>query len=74
MERSVRPATKEDMPQILKIYEYYVLNTVISFLIKPPPLEYLVSRYEASLERNLPYLVAVEQSQGEEKIIGYTVS
>jgi L-amino acid N-acyltransferase YncA len=70
MSIKIRSATVEDLPQIQPIFEYYVLNTVVSFLVQKPPPDYIRSRYEASKERNLPYLVAEDSSSG--KIVGYS--
>ena len=74
MSLKVRPATKQDLPQVRDIYEYYVLNTVISFLSQAPPLDYVTSRYEESIARRLPYLVAVDDSSEEESVLAYAVS
>lgn len=54
----IRPASESDVAQIHSIYDYYVLNTVAALLINKPPLEYVKSRFEATRERGLPYLVA----------------
>jgi L-amino acid N-acyltransferase YncA len=72
MATHIRPASDDDIAQIHSIYEYYVLNTVVSFLIKKPPLDYIESRFKASRERGLPYLVARKDvSDGAPQIIGY---
>jgi len=68
---TIRPATEADLPQVREIFEYYVLNTVVSFLINTPPLSYITRRYKDTIERNLPYLVAVQSSSGFEKAVGY---
>jgi len=68
---TIRPATEADLPQIREIFEHYVLNTVVSFLIQRPPLSYITRRYEDTIERNLPYLVAVQSTSGSEKVVGY---
>jgi len=48
------------------------LNTVVSFLIKHPPPEYIRSRFEASKGRGLPYLVAeVETSENRSQVAGF---
>ena len=69
MSTTVRSATADDLSQILSIFEYYVLNTVVSFLVQKPPQGYVESRYQESKDRNLPYLVAIEENSG--NIIGY---
>lgn len=70
MSFNIRSATVEDLPQVQSIFEYYVLNTVVSFLVQKPPADYIKSRYQDSTSRNLPYLVAVEKGSG--KVLGYT--
>lgn len=67
----MRQATQSDLPQVRQIFNHYVLNTVVSFLVQPPPPDYIRSRFESSLERNLPYLVAVDSSDGGETVVGY---
>jgi len=67
----IRKATEQDLIQIRDIFEYYVLNTVVSFLIQTPPMSYIRSRYDDTIDRNLPYLVAVQSDSGSEKIVGY---
>jgi phosphinothricin acetyltransferase len=69
MSIAVRPAESADTEQIKPIFDYYVLNTVLSFLTQKPPEEYVRSRYEASKQRQLPYLVAVEAESA--KVVGY---
>lgn len=66
---TVRPATEADLPQIQQIFEYYVLNTVVSFLVQKPPSDYIASRYRDSIGRGLPYLVAVDGYGG---VLGYS--
>ena len=70
MSIEIRPATPEDLAQVQEIFEHYVLNTVVSFLVQKPPSGYIESRYRISVERNLPYLAAVES--GTEKVVGFT--
>lgn len=73
MAPTIRPAHPSDLPQIHQIFAWYVANTVISFLVNPPPLSYVSSRYHSTLEQNMPYLVAIESSPGEsDRLIGYT--
>ncbi|PGH18354.1 hypothetical protein AJ79_00420 [Helicocarpus griseus UAMH5409] len=76
----VRPATESDIPQIHSIYTHYSLNTVVTFLINTPPLSYTARKFDTAQERGLPFLVAVEQAEGEngsakantpDKICGY---
>ena len=68
----VRHARESDLLQIHAIFEHYVANTVMSFLTKKLPLDYVQSRYETSIERGLPYIVAEQRLPGNEsKIVGY---
>ncbi|KIX04166.1 uncharacterized protein Z518_07720 [Rhinocladiella mackenziei CBS 650.93] len=65
----VRPATESDLSQIRDIFEYYVLNTVVSFLTQKPPPDYIATRFRETTKRNLPYLVAVDD---EDRVVGYS--
>jgi phosphinothricin acetyltransferase len=38
-EVSIRPATRDDLPRINEIYNYYVINTPITFEIEPVTVE-----------------------------------
>ncbi|KEF55179.1 uncharacterized protein A1O9_08833 [Exophiala aquamarina CBS 119918] len=69
----VRPATESDLHQVRDIFEHYVLNTVVSFLTQKPSLDYIATRYRDSMSRQLPYLVAVDESQ-DGKVVGYACS
>ncbi|KIW25711.1 uncharacterized protein PV07_08867 [Cladophialophora immunda] len=69
---TVRPATEDDLPQIRAIFEHYVLNTVVSFLVQQPPPNYVASRFEDSRARQLPYLVAVNDDDDHQgRVVGY---
>ena len=73
MAPTVRAAKLEDIPEIHSIYTHYVLNTVISLLIHPPSISYIEERFNATLEQNMPYLVAVDDDlPAGSRIIGYT--
>lgn len=56
---AIRPGTSTDLNAIHKIYTYYVLNSAATFLVHAPDIDFLKKGYEASISRNLPYLVAV---------------
>ena len=72
MATRIRPASEGDLDQIHSIYDYYVLNTVVPFLINKPPIDYIKSRFEASRERGLPYLVAQKNvSDSTSQVVGY---
>ena len=68
---TIRQATRDDLPHVRDIYAFYVEKTVVSFLVNSPSLDYVSSRYEDSIERKLPYLVAVDGTSGSEVIVGY---
>lgn len=65
---TIRPAEAQDIPKIWEIFNHYVMNTSVSFLVKSPTQSYIQSRYQASKDQGLPYLIAVES----DKIVGYT--
>ncbi len=50
-------ATKEDGPELLSIYKYYVENSKVTFEIEPPTLEEFLSRMEV-VQKKFPYFVA----------------
>lgn len=62
----IRPVTLDDAAKILKIYEYYVLNTAISFEYTVPELEEFKERI-AKISAKYPYYAAVI----DDKIVGY---
>ena len=65
----IRDATAEDIPQVWQIYQHYVLHSVVSFLVNPPPVTYIQSRFiSVTRDQKLPYLVA----ESEAKIVGYS--
>lgn len=64
----VRPATPEDMDQVLSIYAYYVTRTAASFEEEVPSVAEMRRRRDEVVARNLPYLVAEEDGE----VLGYT--
>ena len=62
----IRPASVDDTDAILSIYEYYVLNTAISFEYKVPDISEFKQRIETISEK-YPYYIAVIDN----KIVGY---
>ncbi len=64
----IRPATEEDMSQILGIYTYYVTRSCASFEEEVPALAEMQRRRAETLRRGLPYLVAEDQGE----VVGYT--
>lgn len=65
-EISLREVTPDDAEELLKIYEYYVLSTAITFEYDVPSTDEFRRRIEHTLER-YPYIAAVEDG----KIVGY---
>ncbi|OJX79363.1 GNAT family N-acetyltransferase [Magnetospirillum sp. 64-120] len=64
----IRPATPDDMDQVLSIYSYYVTRTAASFEEEVPSLAEMRRRRDEVEARNLPYLVAEEDGE----VLGYT--
>lgn len=62
----IRAAKMSDAEDILKVYEYYVKETAISFEYDVPSLEEFKGRMVKTLE-NYPYFVAV----GKNGVMGY---
>lgn len=67
---AIRPATEQDIIQVRDIFSFYVLNTTISFMLDDPPLNYMIQRFKSTIERDLPYLVAVD-SDNDTHVLGY---
>ncbi len=63
---NIKDVSIDDADELLKIYEYYVLNTAITFEIKVPTLEEFKERI-INITKNYPYLILKENN----KIIGY---
>jgi L-amino acid N-acyltransferase YncA len=70
MDFNIRVATVQDTQELLNIYEYYVLNTAISFEYEVPTVEEFKTRIENTLLK-YPYLVAESNSENKNEIIGY---
>ncbi|KAG4097452.1 Sortase and related acyltransferase [Neocallimastix lanati (nom. inval.)] len=62
----IRKAELNDAEAILKVYEYYVLKTAISFEYDVPTVEEFRSRMERTLKK-YPYIVA----EMDNEIVGY---
>lgn len=65
----VRDVNICDANSLLKIYEYYVLNTAITFEVIPPSLDEFKNRIE-KISKNYPYICILEDG----KIVGYAYS
>lgn len=70
-EAIIRPATREDLPRLTEIYNYYVINTPITFDLEPFTVEARTPWFEEHSERGRHRLVvAVEDGI----VIGYASS
>ncbi len=64
----IRDAKISDAADLLKIYEYYVIDTAITFEYDVPSVEEFTQRIE-TVTKDFPYIVAVDSKT--EKILGY---
>ena len=62
----IREATSSDAASIADIYNYYILNTVITFELDPITPQEIIKRMEKHKETG-PYLVSEEEGE----VIGY---
>lgn len=60
-------ATIEDFEQIVKIYNYYIKNSVITFEEETISSQDMIERFEKIKKTKLPWIVAKENN----KILGY---
>ena len=65
----VRPATHDDLPGILEIYNEAVRNTTATYDYEPRTLEHRIAWFEDHLRNNLPVFVAVND---ERRVAGWT--
>jgi phosphinothricin acetyltransferase len=66
---TLRPATPEDIPSVCEIHKYYVVNTVITFVVEPVSVETHTETLKKVQAQNLPYIVAVSENAN---IVGYS--
>jgi len=66
---NVRPATREDLPGILEIYNEAVLNTTASYDYEPRTLEHRIAWFEDHVKSNLPVFVAVNDAG---RVVGWS--
>ena len=57
----VRPATHDDLPGILEIYNEAVANTTASYDYDPRTLEHRIAWFEDHVKNDLPVFVAVNE-------------
>ena len=67
----IRPSTDADLPAITAIYGHHVRTGTGTFEVDPPSLEDMRGRRADVLTKGLPWLVAVQNEQAVEKVVGY---
>ena len=65
----VRPATRDDLPGILEIYNEAVVNTTASYDYDPRTLEHRIAWFEDHVKHNLPVFVAVNEAG---RVVGWS--
>src|SRR5256714_6290087 len=65
----IRPAERDDLPQILEIYNEAVLNTTASYDYEPRTMEHRIAWYEDHLKSNYPVFVAENEGK---RIVGWS--
>ncbi|MCI0538294.1 MAG: N-acetyltransferase family protein [Verrucomicrobiales bacterium] len=65
----IRPATPDDLPAILDIYNEAVLNTTASYDYAPRTLDHRIAWFEEHAKHNYPIFVA---SNNEGRVIGWS--
>lgn len=66
---NVRPATRDDLPGILEIYNEAVLNTTATYDYEPRTLEHRLAWFEDHERHNYPVFVAVNDAG---RVIGWS--
>ena len=66
---NVRPATRDDLPGILEIYNEAVLNTTATYDYEPRTLEHRIAWFEDHEKHNYPVFVAVNESG---RVVGWS--
>jgi L-amino acid N-acyltransferase YncA len=67
---AIRPAARDDLPQILEIYNEAVANTTASYDYEPRTLEHRTRWFEDHLKHDYPVVVAVSQ-QDPSRVLGW---
>ncbi|KDR83233.1 hypothetical protein GALMADRAFT_113445 [Galerina marginata CBS 339.88] len=68
MDPLLRDATKDDLPQIVDIMNYYIKNTTISLRTEVIQVPTYVGTFDAVREQRLPFFVAEKGG----KVVGFT--
>ncbi len=63
----IRQASTIDAGSITNIYNYYISNTIVTFMEDPIPVAEIIAGIETANANQLPYLVAEKDNQ----ILGY---
>jgi len=63
----LRAADDDDLPAIQAIYAHHVLHGLGTFEETPPPLDEMTRRWRATVDQDMPWLVAVEDG----RVMGY---
>lgn len=66
---NIRPATCEDLPGILEIYNEAVVNTTATYDYEPRTLEQRMAWFEDHVKNNYPVFVAVND---EHRVVGWS--
>lgn len=66
----IREATETDLPDIQEIYNYYVMNSVVTFDEKKMTLASWKKKFEYLGKLGMPFIVAVSPSQ---QVLGYAL-
>jgi phosphinothricin acetyltransferase len=66
---NVRPATRDDLPGILEIYNEAVLNTTASYDYEPRTLEHRFAWFEDHVKNGLPVFVAINEAG---RVVGWS--
>ena len=64
----IRDATIDDVPEILEIFNYEIVNTQHVYLYDPWTLDYATSWFQDIKGKGFPFIVAVE----DDRVIGYS--
>jgi L-amino acid N-acyltransferase YncA len=67
----IRPSIDADLPAITAIYGHHVLNGTGTFEVDSPSADDMRGRRVDVLSKGLPWLVAVEKTAENEKVLGY---
>lgn len=69
----IRDAQEKDIPDILEIFNFYVLNSTSSFDCKPESIEQRAQWFQDHKRKGLPVFVMVEfdPQNGQEQIVGF---